>query len=291
MKRSFCPSCGSVKQEPYMLVPDFRVSQDQFPLVSCLSCGLTYTALVPGVGDIGAFYKSDTYDSHRIDNKSLISRVYRLVRAWNIHKKIKLVKSFSTSGLIVDYGCGLGHLVAQMQKEGLSVRGFEIDDDVRDLSCEILNLSLQPLSEFGALKNESIDVLMMWHVLEHVYDLCMDFQQIVEKVKQNGVLIIAVPNYRSYDAQFYKKNWEAYDVPRHLYHFDKESVHNFLSSYGLKRESIIPMLFDSYYVSMRSEKNTKGGGFILRGLWKGFLSNLLAYKYGHSSQIYIYRKP
>jgi SAM-dependent methyltransferase len=290
LKRTNCPSCGLKKQDPYLIAPDFRFSHRDFPLVTCSSCGLIYTALVPASEDIGAFYKADSYDSHRIDNRSLISRVYRLVRKWNVRNKIKLVRSFTSKGLVVDYGCGLGHLVAEMENKGMNVRGFEIDEDVRKLSSDILNIEVKSLSDFSTLNDSSVDVLMMWHVLEHVYDLRDDFQQIVDKVKKKGVFLIAVPNCRAYDAQFYKKHWEAYDVPRHLYHFDKESIDVFTSSYGLTRESIIPMRFDSYYVSMRSEKNIKGGGFIPRGVWKGFLSNLLAYKYGYSSHIYVYRK-
>jgi SAM-dependent methyltransferase len=261
-----------------------------FPLVRCIGCALVYTAQIPAADQIGAFYKSESYDSHRVDNKSIISRIYRLVRSWNIKKKMRLVSRFTKTGVVVDYGCGLGHLAKKMKTEGFDVSGFEIDADVRALAKQLLDVNIEPLERFRELRNNSVDLFMMWHVLEHVYDLKSDFQQIVDKVKPNGVLLIAVPNFKAYDAKYYKKDWEAYDVPRHLYHFDKESINAFCSSFSLKRESIIPMRFDSYYVSMRSEKNKKAGGFVLRGVWMGFLSNLLASKYGYSSHIYVYRK-
>jgi len=171
----------------------------------------------------------------------------------------------------------------------LSVKGYEIDNDVRDLSRSVLNLNTESLESFKQLEDNSVAVLMMWHVLEHVYDIREDFQHIVDKVEDGGVFFIALPNFRSFDAKFYKSDWEAFDVPRHLYHFDKESIIFFASSFGLDLESVIPMRFDSYYVSMRSEVN-KNRGFVLRGILIGWWSNMIGRKNGYSSHIYVFRK-
>ena len=64
----------------------------------------------------------------------------------------------------------------------------------------------------------------MWHVLEHVPDVTQEIQIISNLLKENGIAVIAVPNYRSWDAQHYKEHWAAYDVPRHLWHFSKKSI-------------------------------------------------------------------
>jgi SAM-dependent methyltransferase len=261
-----------------------------FEIHNCLNCGLHYTKAVPSSDTIGSFYKAESYDSHRVDNKSLISRVYRVVRKINVGKKIKWIRRYNNQqGLVVDYGCGLGHLVAELKNQGYNARGFEIDGDVRALSRETLNLEIQPLEDFRLLDNASVSVITMWHVLEHVYDLNSDFQHIVDKLAEDGAIFIAVPNFRSYDAKYYKKYWEAYDLPRHLYHFDNESIKRFCSRFGLRLESKIPMRFDSYYVSMRSEKNKKNG-FLLRGVFIGWLSNVLSFRYGYSSHAYVFKK-
>ena len=288
--RSHCPSCGSEKSNLFLHAPDFRVSQMDFEIHNCLNCGLHYTKSVPSSDTIGSFYKAESYDSHRVDNKSLISRVYRVVRKINVGKKIKWIRRYNNQqGLVVDYGCGLGHLVAELKNQGYNAKGFEIDGDVRALSRDTLNLEIQPLENFRLLDNASVSVITMWHVLEHVYDLKSDFQHIVDKLADDGAIFIAVPNFKSYDAKYYKKHWEAYDLPRHLYHFDNESIKRFCSRFGLRLESKIPMRFDSYYVSMRSEKNKKNG-FLLCGVFIGWLSNVLSFRYGYSSHAYVFKK-
>jgi SAM-dependent methyltransferase len=287
--RQNCPSCGDARSKSFMIVPDFRVSKHEFDIHECLGCGLHYTKEVPSADTIGAYYKAESYDSHRLDNTSFISRIYRKVRSINVRKKIGWIQKYTTNGLVVDYGCGLGHVVAELKNSGFRSEGYEIDDAVRTLTKSELQIDTFPLSDFSKLERESISVLTMWHVLEHVYDLNHDFQQIVDKVEKNGVLFIAVPNFRSLDAKFYKKHWEAFDVPRHLYHFDNQSIVGFASRYGLTLESKIPLRFDSYYVSMRSEKNKKYG-YLLRGVFIGWLSNLLAFRFGYSSHAYVFRK-
>lgn len=288
--RSHCPSCGSEQSKLFLQAPDFRVSQMDFEIHNCLNCGLHYTKAVPSSDTIGSFYKAESYDSHRVDNKSLISRIYRVVRKINVGKKIKWIRRYNNQqGLVVDYGCGLGHLVAELKNQGYNAKGFEIDGDVRALSRETLNLEIQPLEDFRLLDNASVSVITMWHVLEHVYDLNTDFQHIVDKLAEDGAIFIAVPNFKSYDAKYYKKYWEAYDLPRHLYHFDNESIKRFCSRFGLRLESKIPMRFDSYYVSMRSEKNKKNG-FLLCGVFIGWLSNVLSFRYGYSSHAYVFKK-
>jgi len=289
VERLSCPSCAGTSSKLVLTAPDFRVSNLEFDIHECESCRLHYTKTVPTAETIGSYYKADSYDSHRVDNKSLISRIYRRVRSINVAKKVSWIQRYTKTGLVVDYGCGLGHLVAELKNSGFNAKGYEIDSDVRKLTKSELGIETYPLEDFRKLDTGSVSVLTMWHVLEHVYDLNDDFQQIVDKVEEKGLVFIAVPNFRSFDAKFYKKNWEAYDLPRHLYHFDNESIVSFASRCSLSLESKIPLRFDSYYVSMRSEKNKKNG-FLLRGVFVGWLSNMLAFRYGYSSHVYIFRK-
>ena len=290
IERLCCPSCGENRSEHSLDVPDFRVSGDFFPIHRCLGCGLHYTKLVPTIESIGSFYKADSYDSHRLDNSSIISRIYRMVRGLNVKNKVGWIRKYKNTGVVVDYGCGLGHFVSALQAAGFEGYGYEIDDEVRALAKNELGLRLESLEEFKALPESSVDVITMWHVLEHVYDLNDDFKTIIQKVKTDGLVFIAVPNFRSYDAQCYGKFWEAYDVPRHLYHFDSHQVRSFCEGFGLVFQEAIPMKFDSYYVSMRSEKN-KPKGAMLRGLWIGVLSNVKGKKLGYSSHVFVFRKP
>ena len=102
-----------------------------------------------------------------------------------------------------------------------------------------------------------------------------------------GVLIIAVPNYESDDARYYGAYWAAYDVPRHLYHFSRQSMEQLLLKNNLPCIRQLPMIFDSYYVSLLSNQYQSGHSNWLKALWRGWRSNRKAGKLGTSSVIYV----
>jgi predicted SAM-dependent methyltransferase len=146
---------------------------------------------------------------------------------------------------------------------------------------------------------QSINCITLWHVLEHIHPLKEAISRFHTLLERNGYLIIAVPNTESYDAKYYKENWAAYDVPRHLYHFSPESINNLITPIGFKLLKTLPMYFDSTYVSILSEKhmtinNKKPSGSIciIKGIFRGLTSNLygLVNYSNYSSLIYIYRK-
>jgi SAM-dependent methyltransferase len=139
----------------------------------------------------------------------------------------------------------------------------------------------------------SFDVVTLWHVLEHVHQLHPYMEQLKNILKPDGWLVIAVPNYTSGDAQRYGKTWAAYDVPRHLYHFSPQSMKTLVQQHGLTVTDIRPMWFDSFYVSMLSEKYRNAGNLgLVKALWSGAMSNLGAARAtSHcSSLIYLIRK-
>jgi hypothetical protein len=108
-------------------------------------------------------------------------------------------------------------------------------------------------------------------------------------LKPKGVLIIAVPNFNSFDSKFYKNYWAAWDVPRHLWHFSRQGLKTLFQKNNLDclREAGMP--FDAYYVSMLSEKYIPKG-FQLRALLVGALSNLKSSaNKEYSSIIYVLR--
>jgi len=129
----------------------------------------------------------------------------------------------------------------------------------------------------------------MWHVLEHVPKLNQRIKDLKRILKNDGTVFVAVPNPKSFDAQFYKEYWAAWDVPRHLYHFSSESVYEIMKKHGFKMVDKKPMKFDAYYVSMLSEKYKKNKLGILKASIIGLQSNVHARKndQNYSSLIYI----
>ena len=128
----------------------------------------------------------------------------------------------------------------------------------------------------------------MWHALEHIPNLKDTIKNLKRILSNEGYLIIAVPNYKSFDAQYYKKYWAAYDVPRHLYHFSKVSIKNIFEEYGFELLRIKPMYFDSFYVSMLSEKYKRGKINYIKAFFIGLCSNIYGlFKKEYSSHIYV----
>ena len=130
--------------------------------------------------------------------------------------------------------------------------------------------------EFEKLTANSFDAITLWHVLEHVHDLSSYVQQLKLLLKEKGKLFIAVPNYTSLDAKIYKEYWAAYDVPRHLYHFSPRSMQVLMEKNGLKIIEHKPMWYDSFYISVLSNKYKSGKNKWTAALWNGFRSNLKA---------------
>lgn len=287
LNQSTCPACGAISLSAYLTVKDHFLTKEDFRLELCNSCHLLFTTPRPSLEHIGDYYKSEEYVSHSSTKKGLINRVYSWVRSYTLKQKISLVQELTPGKQLLDIGAGTGHFLAQAKKSGFETLGLEPDEDARKVAMSENGIALKDLSLLHNL-DQQFDAVTMWHVLEHVYELQKDLQKIVSLVNQNGVLIIAVPNYTSYDAQHYKEFWAAYDVPRHLYHFSPKSLIPLVESKGLKFEKMLPMKFDSYYVSMLSEKYK--GGSLMKAMKIGFLSNQKAKGGKSSSQIYIFRK-
>lgn len=282
-----CPACESADISKQKTVKDHFLSQENFDLYTCTSCHLLFTNPRPALEKIGTYYKSEDYVSHSSTKKGLVNRVYNSVRSYTLNGKLKLIRTLSEGKGLLDIGAGTGHFVTKMKSAGYEVTGLEPDEDARAVCAELNRVDLLPIERLYAEELGSFDVITMWHVLEHVYNLRDDLKRISGLLNQNGVLVIAVPNHTSFDAEHYDGFWAAYDVPRHLYHFDPSSIIPMVEGYGLKFEKMLPMKFDSYYVSMLSEKYK--GGSLMSALKVGWKSNRRSKGGKCSSQIYIFR--
>jgi 2-polyprenyl-3-methyl-5-hydroxy-6-metoxy-1,4-benzoquinol methylase len=283
-----CPLCGHVEFETALQTKDHMITQQSFTIVSCKSCGFWFTNPIPKENEIGEYYKHETYVSHSSSSKGFINGLYKKVRNKTLKEKLALVRSLVYNGTVIDYGCGTGHFLSVLNNAGYKALGFEPDEEARKFTKENLNLNTKPLEKLNEIDENTIDLISLWHVLEHVYHLKRDLKTIVSKIKPEGYLIIAVPNRESYDAKIYGEYWAAYDVPRHLYHFTQENMRTLAKENNLTLEKTLPMLYDSFYVSMLSEKYKKGS--ILKAFYNGLKSNLKAKEGGYSSQIYIFKK-
>ena len=291
---SNCPICGSDDLHFKLKTFDYTVSAKEFEIWQCENCTLRFTQNIPDNDSIGKYYQSDNYISHTNIKKGFINNLYHLVRSITLGNKRRLILSLTglKKGKLLDIGAGTGSFVHFMKINGWNITGLEPDESARMQAQTVNKIQLQTPENFFLLPEESFDVITMWHVLEHVHDLHEYLEQLKKLLKPYGKIFIAVPNYTSFDATFYKSYWAAYDVPRHLYHFSPQSLRNLFSKHGFELQSTRAMWYDSFYISFLSERYKKNKLGLLRGLLIGFYSNLKAFinKERCSSIIYIINK-
>ena len=289
-----CPVCAADKIAPQLTAKDYTVSQQQFSIWHCNNCTVRFTQDVPEQNAIGAFYQSDNYISHSDTKKGIVNSLYHLVRSRTLNAKRKLIidKVGMMKGEILDIGCGTGAFLNTMKTAGWGITGLEPDDTAIKKAAELYNIQAQLPEKLFELKPSTYHAITMWHVLEHVHELHAYIKQLHNLLTPQGKIFIAVPNYTSYDAGLYNEHWAAYDLPRHLYHFSPQSMQHLLAQYSLTLTAIKPMWYDSFYVSMLSEKYKNGKGNIIKAFWNGLVSNLKAMgdKKKCSSVIYIIAK-
>jgi SAM-dependent methyltransferase len=268
-----CPICNSTEFKHRISCKDFTVSQNTFNIVECKHCSF----LFPTDDNLPDFYKSINYISLSDTKKGLISQVYHLVRKYTLNQKLRLLEANVAVGNLLDYGCGTGMFLNQANAKGWNSFGTEPDDGARDLANRNKKLAFGNKQELNAFDPFiTFNAITLWHVLEHVTDLPETLDFFKQKLDQNGVLIIAVPNYDSYDAKHYNANWAAYDLPRHLYHFEAKTICQLMAKHGFILHKTYPMKFDSFYVSMLSEKYLLGRINYFKAFLVGLRSNLKA---------------
>lgn len=286
---SQCIVCSSDQFSPFLTCKDYTVSQENFNIVSCNSCGFKFTNPRPDDAVLGNYYKAEEYISHTNTKKGLVNKLYHLVRSRTLKKKLNLVKSYVPRGTILDYGCGTGMFLETCKHAGWETFGMEPDDEARKIASKS-NLNL--FSDKGRINtyitDKQFDVITLWHVLEHVTDMEETLSFFKRRLTKNGILIIAVPNHVSFDAKHYKEHWAAFDVPRHLHHFEKKTIKQLVEASGFLLRETLPMKFDSYYVSLLSEKYKQGKTNMLKAFLIGLRSNLSANHETYSSSIYVF---
>ena len=272
----------------YISTKDYFKSQEAFDLVLDSSRGILITTPQPAAEDLAGYYQSQAYISHSNTQKGIVPFLYRLAQKWSLKNKINLINSLSNhKGTLLDIGAGTGNFCETSKQNSWEVYGVEPSQKAREIAAKKNIFLHQSIEDF---KGQQFDVITLWHVLEHLPDLENTITAIQKLLKPNGVLIVAVPNYNSFDAKHYKGFWAAYDVPRHLWHFSQKSMSKLFSK-NMKLLKTKPMIFDSFYVSLLSEKYKTGNSFAIKALWIGFWSNIRALSTKeYSSLIYCFKK-
>lgn len=267
---SICPICSASSFEDFLQAKDYTTSREIFKIVKCRTCDFTLTNPRPSESEIGKYYQSEKYISHTGGGKSIFDRIYLLARNFTMKWKLHSVQVYQKPGELLDFGCGTGEFLAYCQSNGWAVTGVEPSENARTkANLKIGKVVSRSISEIGLKQFEAIT---LWHVLEHIHGLESELKRIASHLKKDGTIFIAVPNHQSPDAQHYKQFWAGYDVPRHLWHFSKESIKRLLEKVGLQIIEIKPMKLDAYYVSLLSEGYQNPQASKISNGWKALVN-------------------
>ena len=268
-----------------MQVKDSSVSQESFDLLHNEELDMLVTSPQPSLEKLPSYYESDDYISHTDGKRSLFEKIYHVVKNIALQNKLRLINSQSLKGNLLDIGAGTGDFLVVAKNNGWKITGIEPGEKPKAIA---VNKGVSFANDLSELENNSFDIITMWHVLEHVPNLEFQIKELKRLLKPNGTILIAVPNFNSFDANYYGKFWAAFDVPRHLWHFSKTAIDKLFSKENLQLIQVVPMKFDSFYVSLLSEKYKNGKMNFLKAFWIGWKSN----RYGsrnneYSSHIYV----
>lgn len=275
---------------PFIKCKDYLVSQQEFNLQIDTKNQLLVTSPRPLTEDLGSYYESQEYISHQNEAKTFFEKAYVGIRNYMLIKKWRLISKYKKGQTALDIGCGTGDFITLGKELGWNVEGIEISNKAREIAITKTKTIIKKDIFDPYFDTKKYDVITLWHVLEHLENPLLILERLKQMLSPKGIIVIAVPNFKSYDAQYYGQYWAAYDVPRHLFHFSQTSIQNLANLQDMQLEAVSPLIFDSYYVSLLSEQNKYGQKKWINAFLIGFWSNFKAWSKGtkeYSSLIYI----
>jgi 2-polyprenyl-3-methyl-5-hydroxy-6-metoxy-1,4-benzoquinol methylase len=270
----------------FLTVKDFSVSQEIFDLYHDEALDMLITQPQPSLDTLGNYYESVDYISHTDSKRSFFEKAYHFVKGIALKNKLQLINTEQVSkGQLLDIGAGTGDFLLVAKNDGWNTVGIEPSEKAKNIAK---GKGISFVADTTALASQSFDCITMWHVLEHVPDLDFQIKELKRLLKPTGTLIVAVPNFKSYDAKYYQNFWAAYDVPIHFWHFSKQSIQMLFQRENIKLINVLPMKFDSFYVSLLSEKYKTGKMNFIKAFFVGLRSNWRGSQNNeYSSHIYV----
>lgn len=274
------------KSTLFLSVKDHCVSGENFELFHDKDLDLLITYPQPEINELGKYYESEDYISHTDGKRSVFEKIYHLIKNIALQHKLNLINSLQNQkGNLLDIGAGTGDFLKVAMHDEWQTTGIEPSEKAKAIA---LQKGVSFAENTAALESHSFDIITMWHVLEHVPNPEEQIKELKRLLKSTGTILIAVPNFNSYDAKHYGNFWAAYDVPRHLWHFSKTAIQKLFKQEDLILEKVLPMKFDAFYVSLLSEKYKTGKMNYVSAFVTGLQSNWKALRTKEfSSHIYI----
>ncbi|MFQ5864085.1 MAG: class I SAM-dependent methyltransferase [bacterium] len=253
-----CPLCGSDEFRLSIKAPDrFSIKEGEiYKIVSCATCNFIYLNPRPTAECISEFYSDRDYQPF-VSTQSALSwwdRTYLWARKYAVRWKRHKIEHLKSTGRLLDIGCGTGEFLHEMKRHGWEVEGIEKDKAAAEYAKREYGLKVSTYNlDETKIKENYYDIITMWHVLEHLFQPLETLKLVQQVLKDEGWLLIAVPNISSFDARFYLNNWAPLDAPRHLQHFVPKSLKGLIETAELEVVDFQHMPLDACYNCLLSE--------------------------------------
>lgn len=236
-----CEICGSEDFKPaYSKKDKFNIETQPFQVGSCGQCGFVYINPRPSISEIGKFYPEHyQFKEGKEEAPGFAARLEKAYRHHQLQTEIARMKKYiwKYPARILDIGSGTGDRLELFKKAGCEVYGVESSEQAI-YAQKHFNVPVFRTIEEGAFPDNHFDIITMYNVLEHVHQPRAVLKEIRRIIKQGGVLVLEVPNNRSWQAKWFGSRWAAVDVPRDLYYYNVETLTRLLGECGLQVQTI-----------------------------------------------------
>lgn len=197
--------------------------------VMCKKCGMLRTDPVFRDSDYSNFYEyhyrelySGTADATDEFFKEQTKRGRQLRKLISNHIEI-------SGANIIEVGCGAGGILQGIIGEGANGIGCDFGFNylkfAQSKSLQVFQGSIE------ALSNNSADVLVYSHVLEHIAKPKIEISEMFRVLKDNGLVVIVVPGVYSIH-RHYGGRLSKYLQSAHLHHYTREHLRAVMENSG-----------------------------------------------------------
>lgn len=237
METATCILCGSKEQDTLLCGPDrLLIRPGSYCLRQCRHCGLIFQHPPHRTdGDTSAY--PDSYQPYQVAIEEEPSRWRRWDRRYGLWKRRHLISSYVTHpGTLLDYGCATGVFLDYMGRHRWKTFGVEPNCYAAGYARNRFHLKIfsSPVSAQDFFARDSLDVVTLWDVLEHVSDPLTLLRNLSLWLKPDGYLILTLPDPDSWERRWFGRYWVGWDLPRHLHLFPRSTLRLLLTRCGFR---------------------------------------------------------
>lgn len=239
-----CPACIEKVDSSKRII----FTDSKFSIYVCKNCGMGITSPQPSKDEIMNYYPQNYY-AHALRKESVINKFHNMVKLYKCGKRYNFIldKIFLTLGHFINFtlpapfgsktmleiGCGSGENLLLVKELGWAVYGIEPSiQAVKNAEENGLHDVKLGFGDDLEIQENKYDLIFMNHSLEHTYNPYLILQKCYQSLSKNGQIVFTVPKFNSRAREIFGEQWNAYQVPQHLYHFSTKSVHHLMKNIG-----------------------------------------------------------